>query len=86
VLHSVWPNPSPGDFSIAFSVPESMAGQDVEFSVTDLLGREVRYGNMEARSGYNEFSWNKSTGIASGIYSIILKAGAMRKQARVIIK
>ncbi len=85
ILHNIWPNPSSGDVTLSFSLPESPLLQTVSFSMTDILGRNLWTQELNYGSGYHEVIL-KRTNETEGIYMIRLMSGSMTKIARLVLK
>jgi hypothetical protein len=86
VLHPVWPNPALENVTISFTLPESAASQQVNFSLTDMLGKKHWSHQETFESGYHEVTWVRDEKTEVGIYLIQLQSGTVRKQLKVIVK
>lgn len=61
---SVYPNPSNGDFAIAFNSNDSKTGQ---INILDLQGKVIVSKNFESTAGQNKVNFDLN-GIATGVY------------------
>ena len=86
VLHPVWPNPALENVTISFTLPESSASQQVDFSLTDMVGKKHWSHQETFGSGYHEVTWRRDEKAEVGIYLIQLQSGTVRKQVKVIVK
>jgi len=86
VLHAIWPNPTSGDATISFSLPESASSQSVEFLLTDMLGKNIWSNLNSFSSGYNEVMLKRTNGETAGVYIVRLTSGSTVKQARLVFK
>jgi hypothetical protein len=69
-LVSVVPNPIQSNFSVVYDLP---AEGLVEFHITDALGKTVERRLAEGKAGRNDFVFEKSEGLASGVYILSVK-------------
>ncbi len=91
VFHSVFPNPSDGKFTFAFSTTGQPEDKWVSLDVVDILGRKVRtITEGDYAPGYHEVSWDAvdSSGspLAGGIYLTRLKNAATEIPKKIILK
>jgi hypothetical protein len=86
VLHEAWPNPADQEINIAFSLPETGQDQAVNLELVDLMGKKVRSQEDIYSSGYHELKWQRNKEQASGVYLVVIKAGRVIKQMKVVLK
>lgn len=80
---AVTANPAMGCADLVFSTP---AGGEVSLLVFDLSGRSVATlvdGSLPA--GEHEASWAAGDGVPSGVYLVVLRAGGLAVQARIVL-
>ena len=85
VFHSVSPNPSEGDVTISFSLPQE-SQSPVMIQAVDMLGRSLWKSENLFTSGYHEVVWKRDNKEAKGLYLIQVKTANQARQMRLILK
>ena len=85
VFHSVSPNPSEGDVTISFSLPQESQSR-VMIQAVDMLGRSLWKSENLFTSGYHEVVWKRDNREAKGLYLIQVKTANQARQMRLILK
>lgn len=84
-LH-LFPNPNKGGFNIRGTIGDQ-AGENVSFSVTNLLGQEVYAGSVETGSGgVIQHHIDLSDGVANGVYILTMASGENKKMFRFVVE
>ncbi len=78
----LWPNPAPGGANLEFQLARSSA---IDLKVTDGQGRQVRSYNLGWLSPGDHRLRLDTGGLPSGLFFVVLKAGAEVQVARLII-
>ncbi|HLA64689.1 MAG TPA: T9SS type A sorting domain-containing protein, partial [Rhodothermales bacterium] len=81
-LDAVAPNPTASGTTVTFSLPESMP---VRLTVYDVIGRRIATLAEGARgAGVHTVTWT-AAGVPSGVYTVVLEAGATRATRRLTV-
>jgi len=91
VFHSVFPNPSEGRFTFAFSTTGRPEDKWVSLEVVDMLGRQVvTITEGDYTPGYHEVSWDavdrSGAPLTGGIYLTRLKNAATEIPKKIVLK
>ncbi len=82
-LNSVSPNPVRNNTRIEFTLNQP---ETVSFELIDVLGNVVEViNNGDYQAGTHEMEWNVNSGIASGTYTIRMKAGNVSSSMPVVL-
>ena len=79
---ALFPNPTSGDATLAFELPEA---QPFVVQVFDLTGRLVFHREYAGVAGENRESINLS-GIAPGVYHVDLQSEGLKAQKRLVVQ
>ena len=86
VLHAPWPNPSAGDVTFSFTLPESESSQAIDITISDVMGRTLLNTSDNFGSGYHEITWKRNREEPPGIYFVRLQSGSSSRLARFVLK
>jgi hypothetical protein len=82
----LFPNPNKGGFNIRGIVGDQV-GENISFSVTNLLGQEVYSGIVETGSGGAiQHYINLHDGVANGVYVLTMTKGEAKKMFRFVVE